>query len=38
MSLNRQEYAGIFEGLIVVIALFWFLAIPIGIMVYLVMQ
>lgn len=38
MSLNRQEYAGIFEGLIVAIALFWLLAIPIGIMIYLGMQ
>ena len=38
MSLNRPEYIGIAEGLIVAIALFWFLATPIGIMIYLAMQ
>jgi hypothetical protein len=38
MSLNRQEYIQALEGLAVVMALFWLIAIPVGIIVYLGMQ
>ena len=38
MSLNRQEYTGILEGLAVVMALFWLLAIPAAIITWLVTQ
>lgn len=38
MSLNRHEYAGILEGLAVVMALFWLLALPAAIITWLVMQ